>query len=266
MRADEPRASGDECAHEPILLETALFASPNRARRCRVRAGLTCQHRPHLDVVTDGASPSSIGPAGPQARYRLADNREAERAGPSRDRIRLRAGIRRASRKRPRTRGANRRRRRACGDDVRPGAALPGHSNLPAQDRRDGGPRGTRLRPRVRGRRTGGWLARFPSITSGAYPAARSASPAAACDQAVASAAGLEDAPQALDRARDETVVRPRPPSLGLDETGVAKDPQVVGDGRLRERERLGEVADAALLAGREAVDDRHARRGRRAP
>ena len=71
----------------------------------------------------------------------------------------------------------------------------------------------------------------------------------------------VEGPAQPLDRLGHEPVVRPRAAPLGLDEACLAQEPEVVRDRRLGEGERLGEVADAARLAGREPVHDRDAGR-----
>jgi hypothetical protein len=45
----------------------------------------------------------------------------------------------------------------------------------------------------------------------------------------------------------DDPEVRPIATLLALDEAGLAQHPQVVADGRLRQAERFGQVADAGL-------------------
>ncbi len=67
--------------------------------------------------------------------------------------------------------------------------------------------------------------------------------------------------PQAIDRLRNEAIVRPRPASLGFNQAGIAQDAKMVRDRRLRELERGREVANANLFESAESVDDRDARR-----
>ena len=55
----------------------------------------------------------------------------------------------------------------------------------------------------------------------------------------------VERVPETLDRLRDESVVSPRRPALGLDEPRVAKDSQMVRDSRLRELEHSRQIAPA---------------------
>src|SRR4051794_9638088 len=86
--------------------------------------------------------------------------------------------------------------------------------------------------------------------------------------------AAAERGGERLDRLRNEAVMGPRAAPPDVDEPGFAEDPEMVGDGRLREPELVDEYADADFRRAREPVDDRDARgigerlepRGERSP
>ena len=56
-------------------------------------------------------------------------------------------------------------------------------------------------------------------------------------------------------------MVRPGAATRRVDETGLTEHLQMVGDRRLREVERVDEIADADLAGCGQLVDDRDARR-----
>ena len=107
---------------------------------------------------------------------------------------------------------------------------------------------------------------RCPCSRPGRTPRTASGPPRAAHRSSWTSAARsfqVGDGREGLDGVALEGEERPAAPLLALDEPGVDELLHVMRDGRLREPERLGEVADADGLAGvrREQVHDPHARR-----